>query len=212
MRNSVRNFESPYFGLGWWAGWFAFFDYFERLDISTNDYRRFREWVKTGIWETLWFEDLCVVVCRPSVIKKNSNDQLHCTNGPAAMWPSGETYWFLNGINVKEKIVLHPEKLTKEEIFGEMNVDVRREMLRQIGMDRFVMLTKPKILDKQGHYELLSIDLSDSLKDCRYLKMKNPSIGTFHVEGVERECETVDQAINWRAGDIKKQWKPIQLT
>lgn len=200
-------------GLGDDAGWNAFYDYFLRIRIIKHEeFSKYRDWIKAGAWEFLWFKDLCVVVCRPSVVNKNQKGKLHCSNGPAVSWPSGQNYWFLNSIRVNEKIVLHPEKLTKEEIIGEKNVDVRREMLRQIGMDRFCALTNPKVLDKQGDYELLSIDLSDILKDCRYLKMKNPSIGIYHVEGVERECATVEQAINWRAGDIKKQWKPIQLT
>jgi hypothetical protein len=43
--------------------------------------------------------------------------------------------------------------------------------------------------------------LSDEIPDARYLKMVNPSIGTFHVEGVDPQCATVEQALNWRNSD-----------
>jgi hypothetical protein len=58
-----------------------------------------------------------------------------------------------------------------------------------------------------------TIDLSDALKGARYLKMTNPSVRVFHVEGVARECNTVQQALNWRAyKDINKAWSPSVLT
>src|SRR3990167_223194 len=219
VEQSVRLYPlahaNPYDGCAWASGYYAYYDFFERIGITTKEQVKLKELTLTGTWDFLWYKDLCVVTCRPSKIHKNKRGQLHCSNGPAAQWPSGEVYWFLNGISVNEKIVLHPEKLTKNEILGEKNVDVRREMLRQIGMERFCALTKPKVLDKQGDYELLSIDLSDALKDCRFLSMLNPSIKVRHVEGVERECATVEQAISWRAGSLIKKgelWKPIQLT
>ena len=31
-----------------------------------------------------------------------------------------------------------------------------------------------------------------------YLKMKNPSIGTYHIEGIGLECKTVKDAIRFR--------------
>ncbi len=65
-----------------------------------------------------------------------------------------------------------------------------------------------------GFLELLSIDLPGLLDDCRYLKMKNPSIGVWHLEGVDRDCKTVQSAINWRAGDlaVAADWRPSVLT
>ena len=42
-----------------------------------------------------------------------------------------------------------------------------------------------------------------------YLKMTNPSIGVFHVEGVHPDCTTVDQALEFRNGT---KVKPTVLT
>jgi hypothetical protein len=80
----------------------------------------------------------------------------------------------------------------------ETNVEVRRELLRKIGVDRLISDLPHKLLQSRGNYELYSIDLSDELKDAKYLKMLNPSIGTYHVEGVAPEIETIEQALNWR--------------
>lgn len=101
-------------------------------------------------------------------------------------------------------------KLTKEQILGEKNVEIRRELIRKIGIDVFIQRCGAKVIDKKNNYELLSIKLSDEAPDARYLKMKNPSINTWHVEGVEGN--TVEEAINWRRGDIKNSWNPSVLT
>ena len=55
-------------------------------------------------------------------------------------------------------------------------------------------------LDKRGDYQLLSIDLGNGVTDARFLKMINPSVGVFHLEGVEPGIATVEQALNWRNG------------
>jgi hypothetical protein len=45
-----------------------------------------------------------------------------------------------------------------------------------------------------------------------YLKMLNPSIGVWHLEGVDNACRTVQHAINWRAGNMDEDWTPEELT
>jgi len=69
-------------------------------------------------------------------------------------------------------------------------------MVRKIGIDR-ICYKLGTAIDKQGDYELLLIDIGDERKRP-YLKMLNPSIGTWHVEGVHPHCKTVEQALNWR--------------
>ena len=226
VRDSVQNsvwdsvgdsklaWEGSWVGLGDDAGWNAFYDYFIRIGvIKHEEFSKYMDWIKGGAWEFLWFKDLCIVVCRPSEIKKNIRGQLHCSDGPSAKWPSGETYWFLNGIRMKESDVMTPaEKLDPKEILKRENVDERRELIRKVGIERMLSVLKSKTLDAVGDYSLLSIDLSNQVKDARYLKMKNASIGIWHLEGVARGCKTVQESLNWRAGDIKKEWKPVQLT
>lgn len=114
---------------------------------------------------------------------------------------------------MKEKDVMTPaEKIDPKEILKRENVDERRELIRKVGIERMLSVLKNKELDKKGDYCLLSVELSETIKDARYLKMKNPSIGIWHLEGVARECNTVQDALNWRAGDIKTKWEPSTLT
>ena len=205
-----------YFGIGYDSGWLSFYDYFYRIGVlkkSADKFLIYKNIVDCGAFAYIFMDKAVISIRRPLYVKRNDRKQMHCTTGPAIEFPGGKFKSYrLNKIKVPEKLILTPEKITKEDILGEKNVDVRREMIRHIGIDRFVYLTNPKVLDKSGDYELLSIDLSDELKDCRYLKMKNPSINVWHVEGVERECKTVQDALNWRAGDINTKWEPSTLS
>jgi hypothetical protein len=48
-------------------------------------------------------------------------------------------------------------------------------------------------------YELLILNMGDGRRRP-YLKMKNPSIKTWHIEGVAPEIKTVKEALAWRNG------------
>lgn len=90
------------------------------------------------------------------------------------------------------------EKMDPSEILNEKNVDIRRELIRKIGIERFMQVAKTRTLHARGNYELLALDLSPEMKGCKFLKMLNPSIGIWHVEGVPNTCNTVEEALEAR--------------
>jgi hypothetical protein len=197
------------------ANWLGFYEYFKTvcgLDAETQKL--------CGLWKIAlnagWFlphQNICWISERHNVLHRNTRGRLHCETGPALSYPDGYSIYALNGVRMKPELVTTPaEKMDAKLILGETNAEMRRELLRKVGIERFLQVAPHRVMSKQGTYELLSIDLSPELRDCRYLKMINPSIGVYHVEGVARECSTVQQALNWRAGDINKQWEPAQLT
>jgi len=159
--------------------------------------------------------DFIVVCQKPNILRKNNNG-LHCENGPALAYnDNGISEWYyLNGVSMKkEHVMTHSQKLNPKEILAETNVEARRELIRKIGIEMLLNHLPHKIIDKKDNYELLDIELNNEVKHARYLKMINPSISVFHVEGVSPECLTVQHAINWRSfGDINKKWKPEILT
>lgn len=168
----------------------------------------------TGWWEP--YENVVFMCERPSVQLVNPSGRLHCETGPAILCRDGWPVYALNGIRMKEEhIMTPPEKLNPTECLKEPNADIRRELIRKMGVEMMLSHLPHKVLDTHGDYALLKIDFPGLVEDTRFLKMLNPSIGVWHVEGVERECNTVEQAINWRAaGAFGKdvQWNPAQLT
>jgi hypothetical protein len=129
-----------------------------------------------------------------------------------------------------------PEKLDPAILFKETNVDVRRELLRRIGVSRLFQFGT--VVETVGDYVL--VDMAPFLNKIRtegivdeqnrrarrgmadtgtimyapYLYMKNPSVeGVYHLEGVSPQCHTVKAAINWRANQISYvDWEPYMLS
>jgi hypothetical protein len=145
------------------------------------------------------FWNLALVSEKPQFIHRNQRGQLHKDGGPALAYSDGFGVWALNGVRMKEKYITTPaERLNPVEVMKEANVDIRRELIRKVGIERMLSQMSHKSLDTKNNYTLLSIRLSDEVSDARYLKMINPSVGCFHLEGVGPQCKTVEQALNWR--------------
>jgi hypothetical protein len=131
----------------------------------------------------------------------------------AVEYADGWGFYSLNGIRMKPEYVLTPAaELKPETVLKEKSVDVRRELLRKVGVIQ--MVSHGKVVEESGYYKL--VDMSPVFTGIRYaphLLMKNPSVDdTWHLEGVHPQCETIQQAINWRAGNINVLWTPAQLS
>jgi hypothetical protein len=197
------------------AEWLAFYDYFCLVCNLNKETQKL-----AGYWLTArsanWYlphEKLCWISDRHNVLRLNKRGRLHCESGMALSYPDGWGIYALNGIRVKPEYVLTPaDQISPETVLKEKSVDVRRELLRKVGVLR--MSEYGKVVDAQGDYKLIDMaKLFTGLRRAPFLLMKNPSLDdTFHLEGVAPECETVEQAINWRAGNIEIKWSPAQLS
>jgi hypothetical protein len=158
----------------------------------------------------LWLYWICpneiVLVPRPALktIPVETDDDwqsrlaLHSTDGPAVFYPNGKRAYFINSVEVSAELIETPaEKLDAGLILTERNVNVRREIVRKIGIERICLDLDARRIDSEGDYELLLLDLRDGRRRP-FLKMRNPSIGVYHIEGVAPHCQTVSEAIAWR--------------
>jgi hypothetical protein len=161
-------------------------------------------------------EHVCIVGNQPSNLARNANG-LHCDGGAAIEYLDGWKMWSLNGVTVPQWLAETPYRDIDCAEFAKLdNVEVRREFVRKVGVERVVQQIGATVLDKCGDYELLEVDLKGDTGKWPYLKMRNPSIGVWHLECVSKECKTVQQAINFRASGLKNlngaDWSPEVLT
>ena len=110
----------------------------------------------------------------------------------------GFAIYALNGVRVPRVLVVTPAaELPAKMAVEEKNVEIRREIIRKIGIERLCTDLGAKVLNKRYGYELIELKLGDSRRRP-YLKMSNPSIDAIHVEGVHPDCKTVEEALKWR--------------
>jgi internalin A len=142
--------------------------------------------------------------------------------GPAVVWPDGTREYWLNAVKCPKHVVMtSAESLDAKALVTESNAEVRREIIRKIGIERACKLLNAKVIDSEAitakvpyhtedgrdsvegyrdvtlTYELLLLDLGDSRRRP-YLRMLNPSTGTYHIEGVAPSVTTVRDALRWR--------------
>jgi hypothetical protein len=162
-----------------------------------RDWFPFVDAYEAGLW-LFWLTDAEVVALSRPIVQLNG-EQVHSEVGPAVRWPEGEEeYFVLNGIPVSREIVEAPARdLDPRLMVTEQNADARREIVRKIGLERVCQGLNAKCIDSEGGYELLLLDLEDG-RVRPFLKMKDPTTGICHVDGVDPECTTVAAALAWR--------------
>jgi hypothetical protein len=210
IRSQVANFVYPYLNGQFDCGYFSFYDFCNKiLKISFSKQKEWDCYLHTSDVSLIYpFKDFIIISEKPTQIKQK-NLLLHNETGASIKYADGFEIYSLNGIRVSKEIVMtSAEKLNPKIILTERNTEVRREIVRKIGIERVLQKLGGKILDKKDNYELINIDLGEN-RIRPYLKMLNPSIGTYHLEGIAPEIKTVEQALNWRNQTDEK---PIQLT
>jgi hypothetical protein len=192
-------------GSGFDSGWTSFYDCMRSVvGVEFDEDCGFDVWLRfiknAGVFATVLCEEVAFVCVKPCAVRRNDAGDLHSETGPAIEWRDGYGQFYLNGVAVSEELVTTPANaLDPYLLLKEQNVEVRREIVRKIGIDTVVAKLGAEVLDSQGDYALLLLDLGDGRRRP-YLKMLNPSTGTWHVEGVDPRCETVASALTWRNG------------
>jgi len=139
---------------------------------------------------------------------------VHNKTGPAIRYSNGEETYVVRGRTVPKEFLEKPPR--PEDVLKEPDTEMRNAMIELIGIENLVQYGK--VMDSDdiepfGPCVLYDMkNLFNQFHSCPYLKMTNPSTGEVHFEGVSPECTTVRQAHNWRAGNIKVDWTPAQLS
>lgn len=192
-----------------WSSWISFLTFFRYIVKLDLDYSKFEHYEQLTIHSgpRIMHEKFCMISDRPRVLKVDNKNRPHCETGPFCEWSDGSALYALNGVRVPQYIVETPGTwLNTLKVLGETNIDVRREGLRKIPLDKLIRDTNAKELDTWiddrpwCDYVLYDMDFKDG-KTRRVLRMKNPSVpGVLHFERVEDNITTVKQALAWRNG------------
>jgi hypothetical protein len=208
----------------WSAQYYAGVGCYRKLGVTDIDTPAIKAGEATQCLDAIYpMPGYCVVSDTPRIMRRKG-DQLHCDTGPAVQYSDGWSTYVLNGVRVDKVIVETPLKdidaaWLKRYFVDEVNVDVKREVLRRVGVERVVAHLKGQVLDKMSlwldaehnvyeeagpglreiPYELLELDFGGGAKS-RALKMLNASIDAWHVEAVDPACKTVREALAFRNG------------
>ena len=190
------------------ASWTTLYNFCHTLGLPTpykrHDLKKLQAWANysknAGWW---WpYENVDIIARRPIQLsweRPEPGSRLHRDGGPSAEWADGWRLWHLHGVRVKQWLAeTRAEELDPTQITKIDNAEVRREFVRKVGIDRIVYKLGAKTIEERGNYQLLRMEIAG--RPWTYLKMLNPSIGAWHIEGVPNEIATVSEALNFRNG------------
>ena len=220
VKTSLRN---EWNDLNFWglhdANWLGFYDYF--LKACGLECCKKLQPLMTLAQEVGWtwlYTDVVIFSEKPIEVHRNSQNRLHKDGSAALSYADGYSLYSLNGIRVDEATAkLKPSEVTKEIILNQKNADIRREIVRKVGIEKAVEILGAEVVDTYespvgGKYELLLIDYDLQRGKRPFLRMKNPSMDNVsHIEGVRPGTKTVKEALCYRNG-LEEFKEPIFLT
>ncbi|MDA8171938.1 MAG: hypothetical protein M0Z48_08975 [Nitrospiraceae bacterium] len=199
-------------GLAWLADWYCYYDFWRRIGVVRHPaLELLLEQVKAGAFMSVLLDGLAVLARRPAAVRRNEAGELDNHDGAAVEWRDGCRFYFLNGIPIDENIITTPgRKLDPALLLKTTNAEQRREIVRKIGIERVCRELNAQTVDRWNGYELLELPLPGMATRAKYLKMRNPSLGVYHLEGVPPDIKTCREALSWRIGG--REWNPAKLT
>ncbi|MBF0464518.1 MAG: hypothetical protein HQK88_09280 [Nitrospirae bacterium] len=176
-------------GSGLWAdsAWFFLFDYISSIGVRKNELiDMYSDFLQSGVFASMFFENHCVILIQPKIMKMIANNKFHCDGGAAIEWRDGLKTYLLHNLLVPEHFALTPNrKLEPSLILTERNEEMLREILRKIGIKQAICHLSGVVIDKYHDYELKELNLKEISLAESYLK--NLSIDTY--QGME--CDAV---------------------
>ncbi|HLK60116.1 MAG TPA: hypothetical protein VKU00_26380, partial [Chthonomonadaceae bacterium] len=117
---------------------------------------------------------------------------------------------------VDERVVLRPETITKEDVLGAPNAELRRVLMERMGFEKFMQQAKAEILntdrDPGGERRLLHVPMLGD-EDLVALSVFCPSTGRQYILRVPPNIKTCHQAAAWIAGfDNPNDYRPVMET
>ncbi len=206
--------------LNLWSWWVAYYHagihiLGETQDVEKDlidDLNEYESFIKQ-IHAIIPCEKVCFVIEYPKVISLVNNDlevfKLHKEKGKAVEYQDGTGFCWLNGVEVPDWIAeTDVDKLSVKKIIAETNVDIRREGLRRLPLEKVLKATKAKLLDqvkdlkkgKHWDYQLYDLDFGDGKKRV-CLRMYDVASGAYPIERVDDNCKTVLDALAMRDGE-----------
>jgi hypothetical protein len=172
---------------------------FKTLDKDALEW--WRTIASTGCW--WWpYTKFTVVSAYPTKVSFDSPGRLHAEDGPAIEFPDGLAIWAWHGVLVSERMVLHPETFSDDEVQSEANAEIQRVMIERMGAGEYLRKVGAKLIDMDS----LTLEgsapraLMEDKNGQKWLVGTDGSTARVYTMSVPREARTCREAHRLIAG------------
>ena len=137
------------------------------------------------------------LVRKPIRLERDERGRLHSADGMCIQYRDGWGFYAWHGVRVPEKIILHPEQLTKADWMDALNLEVRRAIQERMG-ERFVECIGGQLIDRGKRGELYAVDIApDPERVAKYVRVKDSSTDRIYWLRVPPHMILADVAVAW---------------
>jgi hypothetical protein len=158
-------------------------------------------------------QDVALVVRRPRVLARDTEGRLHSAVGKCIEYHDGWGISAWHGVKVPEHVIRQAERLTREDVLSERDVEVRRVIQERMG-SRFVLELGGIALDSSPRGTLYEVRLpeDDPEEVARYVQVQDTSSARQYFVRVPPTIQTAAEAVAWSFGLPVEDYGPAQET
>lgn len=139
------------------------------------------EAMESGAWLLFITDDAIHVCLLPEVVKRDPQNRLHRSDGPAFVWNDIRMHYW-HGVLVPDYVIEQPSRITVADIDAEENAEVRRVKIERFdgGMEGFVLKSGAEVVHRDGFGTLYRRELKSG-GQVWAVKVVCPSTGGEYV-------------------------------
>jgi hypothetical protein len=153
-----------------------------------------------------------VIIRRPRVLARDAAGRLHNARGKCIEYRDGWGFYAWHGVRVSERVILAPERLSREDFLGEQDVEARRVIQERMG-GRFVTELGGQVIDTSPRGTLYEVALpGDPERVARYVQVRDAETSRQYFLRVPPTVQTAAEAVAWSFQMVVEEYDPAQET
>lgn len=161
------------------------------------------------------FDDHVIACERPISITRDNEGRLHNLKGPSVEYADGWGVYSAQGMTVPPNIISKPDTITVEQIISHENLEIRRFMLEQYGIERFITDSGAVLIDESAYGALYEMPVKrDRFNMVRVRNSTTEPDGTLRVYfiAVPPTIQTAREAVAWTFEMKETEYHPTKQT
>ena len=132
------------------AGYVAYYQFYieNGTTETTENFEKMKAYLKSGIYDCIQLQDICIVISHPNDVKTDSEGRLHSEEGFAIKFNDSHSLCFWHGLQVPSKLIFFKELINKEDLNAVENVEIKRAFQEVLGEKRFFELLDVELINE----------------------------------------------------------------
>lgn len=173
------------------AFWVAFYKYGEYIGVEYEE----KDQKALDLWDNIvqkcgyifQIDNMMIITNRPEKISFDENNELHNETEAAIKFRHDQSnVYAIHGVLVPKNIILYPELITVEDIEKEENAEIKRIMMSQMGIGKYLEKTDAKVI----HTDTIFVSVQEDNKKVPRALMQDKEGRKFLV-GTDGSTERV---------------------